>query len=93
MKNNNIIRIVIGTALILLVPLLAMQFTDEVKWDVRDFIIIGVILIGAALVFELVTTSVDAKHRAFIGVVIAVMVLMIWAELAVGIFGTPFAGS
>jgi len=36
MKDS--IRIVLGTAAILLVPLIAMQFTDEVKWDLTDFV-------------------------------------------------------
>ncbi|MFQ5761323.1 MAG: hypothetical protein ACE5HM_10160, partial [Acidiferrobacterales bacterium] len=32
-QNKSIIRIAIATAFILLLPLLAMQFTDEVVWD------------------------------------------------------------
>lgn len=93
MKANNIIRYIVGTALILLVPLIAMLFTDEVQWDLRDFVIIGTLLIGAGLIFELVTTRVNPKYRTLIAVVIVAAVLLIWAELAVGIFGAPFAGS
>jgi hypothetical protein len=93
MKAKNILRILIGTGLILLVPLVAMQFTDEVNWSVSDFVIIGALLIGAGLLFELITSRVDAKYRPIIGVVIASVVLLVWAELAVGIFGSPFAGS
>jgi hypothetical protein len=37
-QNKNIIRIALATAFILLIPLLAMQFTDEVNWDLADFI-------------------------------------------------------
>jgi hypothetical protein len=82
MKNT--VRIVVSTALILLVPLLAMRFTDEVDWDLRDFITIGALLIGAGLIFELVTSRADAKYRVVIGLVILAAVLFVWAELAVG---------
>lgn len=92
MKVKNIIRIVIGTGLVLLVPLAAMLFTDEVKWELPDFIVIGALLIGAGVVFELVTSKVDAKYRGAIAVVITAAVVLIWAELAVGIFGSPIAG-
>lgn len=93
MKAKNIIRIVVGTALILMVPLVAMQFTDEVQWELTDFIIIGALLIGAGLLFELIVAKVDVKYRIVVGALIAMAVLLIWAELAVGIFGTPFGGS
>ena len=94
MKKKNIIRIVLGAAVILLIPLVAMQFTDEVKWDLTDFVAIGILLLGAGFIYELTARKIrNAKHRFILGVVIVAAVLLIWAELAVGIFGTPFAGS
>lgn len=93
MKAKNIMRIVIGTALVLLVPLVAMVFTDEVKWDLRDFVIIGTLLISAGLTFELVTAIMNPKYRPVVAMVLIAAVLLIWAELAVGVFGSPFAGS
>lgn len=86
MKAKSIIRLVIGTALILLVPLVAMRFSDEVKWDLKDFIVIGVLLIGAGLVYELVAAKAKAKYRPVIAIVFVALVLLIWVELAVGIF-------
>lgn len=93
MKKQNIIRIVVGAALILLVPLIAMLFTDEVQWGVFDFVVIGTLLLGAGISFEFITTKVASKHRGAIAVVCIAAVLLIWAELAVGVFGSPFAGS
>lgn len=93
MKANNIIRIIIGTVLILLVPLIAMMFTDEVQWDWFDFVVIGTLLIGTGITHELVTARVDDKYRLVIAVVLLAAMLLVWAELAVGIFGSPFAGS
>lgn len=93
MKTQNIIRIVIGAALILMVPLVAMAFTDEVQWGLGDFIVMGGLLIGTGLLYELITSRVNTKYRGVIAVVLLAALLLIWAELAVGIFGTPFAGS
>lgn len=93
MNMNNIFRIVIGTALILMVPLVAMLFTDDVDWGLFDFLVIGTLLIGAGLTYEFVTSRVNPRQRGAIAVVIIAAVLLIWAELAVGVFGSPFAGS
>jgi hypothetical protein len=41
------------TALVLLVPLVAMQFTDEVDWSVGDFVFAGALLVGTGLLIEL----------------------------------------
>jgi hypothetical protein len=93
MKSQNITRIVIGASIVLLVPLIAMLFTDEVQWGLFDFLIIGTLLIGAGVAYEFVTSKVDPKHRGALAVVFVAAVLLIWAELAVGVFGSPFAGS
>lgn len=71
-----------------------MQFTDEVNWTVMDFIVAGILLFGTGLMCELVLRKVNnIKYRIGICSVILAALFFIWAELAVGIFGTPFAGS
>ena len=81
-------------AVILSIPLLAMQFTNEVDWAVSDFVIMGILLLGTGLLCELVLRTVTKVwHRVILCGVILFVLLLTWAELAVGIFGTPFAGS
>lgn len=58
MKLKHLMSIGIGTALILAIPLIAMQFTDEVNWDMRDFIIVGLLLAGAGLIYEFISSRV-----------------------------------
>lgn len=94
MKNTRLEIIIAVVGVLLLIPLVAMQFTDEVDWDVRDFIIMGVLLLGTGLLLELVLRKVKSlKNKVLIGGAILLGFFLIWAELAVGIFGTPFAGS
>ena len=84
----------IGSGLILLIPLLVMQFTDEVDWKIGDFIVMGILLFSTGLGYELITKKIgNTAYRVAIAIAIGVVFLLIWAELAVGIFGSPFAGS
>ena len=85
--QNHIFRIALGTAVILLIPLVAMQFTDEVNWDEADFIVMGVLVFGTGLMFDLIMKKVrNNTYRVVIGVALLAAFLYIWAELAVGIF-------
>ena len=84
----------LGKRLLLIIPLIAMQLTDEVEWSLFDFIIMGTLLLITGLMGEIIFKKVKKyKHRVILYVVVAITFLLIWAELAVGIFGTPFAGS
>jgi hypothetical protein len=71
-----------------------MTITDEINWSTFDFIIMGSLLIALSIGINLVSTRVkNLKNRfLYIGILVLIFIL-IWAELAVGIFGTPLAGS
>lgn len=86
--------IIVGiSVLLLLTPLVAMQFTNEVNWTLLDFVVAAVLLLGSGLIIELVFRLVKKKkHKIVISMFVIIVLLLIWVELAVGIFGTPFAG-
>ena len=76
-------------ALILLLPLVAMQFSDEVNWSVGDFVFAGVLLFGSLGAYELaVRRTGDTAYRAGVGVAIAAAFILVWVNGAVGIIGT-----
>jgi peptidoglycan/LPS O-acetylase OafA/YrhL len=94
MKNRRLITILITVIVLLSIPFLAMQFTDEVSWSVFDFLVMGTLLLGTGLAFEFVLRKVKKReYRIVLLIAILVAMLLIWAELSVGIFGSPFAGS
>ncbi|MDI6032770.1 hypothetical protein QLS91_06760 [Flavobacterium sp. LB2P84] len=94
MENKRGIGIVLTVVFLLLIPLIAMQFTNEVNWNQSDFVVAGVLLLGTGLICELVMRKVKkTNHRIILCTIILVVLLLIWIELAVGLFGTPFAGS
>ena len=93
-KNKRLITILLTVPLLLLIPLIAMQFSSEVNWSLGDFLVMGMLLLGVGLTFEIVLRKVPKKsYRIALMATIIILFLLIWAELAVGIFGTPFAGS
>ncbi|MGI8724664.1 MAG: hypothetical protein ACR2J1_04770 [Methyloceanibacter sp.] len=93
-ENTLIIRVAVVTAGILLVPFVVMQLTDQMSWDGADFVIMGILLFGGGLAIEFALGSLrKPTHRAIAGLIIAALFLLVWAELAVGVFGTPWAGS
>ena len=93
-KRNNFLSILLIVGMLLLTPLIAMQFSSEVIWTASDFIIMGILLLFTGLGIDLVLRKVSSnKYRLIISGIILAVFFMIWAELAVGVFGTPFAGS
>ena len=88
------IKILQVVGLLLIIPLIAMQLTDEVEWSLFDFIIMGTLLLITGLMGEIIFKKVKKyKHRVILYIVVIIIFFLIWAELSVGIFGTPFAGS
>ncbi|MBT8401198.1 MAG: hypothetical protein KJO98_12030 [Rhodothermia bacterium] len=74
---------------ILSVPLIAMQFTDEVAWGIGDFAFAGALLLGAGFAYELAArTSINVAYRVAVGVALAAAFLLTWINLAVGIIGS-----
>ncbi|HEY0611563.1 MAG TPA: hypothetical protein VGD35_17955 [Chitinophaga sp.] len=93
-QNKRLIGIVLTVVLILLIPLIAMQFSSEWDWSPSDFLVMGTLLLGTGLTCELVLRKVKKTgYRVAIILGVLVALLLTWMELAVGIFGTPFAGS
>ena len=93
-KNKRLIGIVLVAMIMLSVPLVAMKFTNEVKWSGFDFVIAGVLLLGTGLLCEFVLRKVKRwEYRIALCAAILFALFIVWAELAVGLIGTPFAGS
>ena len=94
MKTKNLSIILMVVAGILLIPFIGMQISDEVNWTSSDFVIMGILLFLTGLTINFALSKFRTlKSRIIACAVILSVLFIIWAELAVGIFGTPFAGS
>ena len=78
-----------AATLLLLLPLVAMQFTDEVVWDVADFAVAGALLVGAGVTLELAARRTgNGAYRAAVGVALGAAVILVWVNGAVGVIGS-----
>lgn len=93
--QNQISKIIYSVpVLLLMIPLVAMQFTTEVNWTFSDFVIMGLLLFVTAFSIDFVLNKFKTlKSRLILVFGILALLILIWAEMAVGIFGSPFAGS
>ena len=97
-RYGTTLRIAGWTAIALLIslPLLAMQFTDQVDWTVFDFLFFGGLLTGTALAFEAIArnTAPMTGRRAYrAAAAIALAVFLLIVNGAVGIIGTEDEGA
>jgi len=87
--TQSIIRIALATVLLLSIPLVAMQFDTGVNWSVFDFVVAGVLLFGTGLTYVLVARKWNnSVYRLAVGVAVAAGLLLVWANLAVGLVGS-----
>lgn len=86
--------IVLSIPILLLIPLVAMQFSSEVLWTGSDFLIMGVLLLLAGGALEGVLRLIPSGGKRWLWIaLIAVLFFLVYAELAVGLFNSPWAGS
>jgi len=93
-KNKRLIIVLLTASVLLTLPWIAMQFSTEVNWKPFDFIVMGILLFGTGITCELMLRKVKSRgYRMILCGAALLCFFLVWAELAVGIFGTRFAGS
>jgi hypothetical protein len=73
--NRPAVRVALATAFVLLLPLVAMQVTDEVDWGLADFVLAGALLAGSGLLLELAARK--ARNIAYLAAATAIGVAAI----------------
>ena len=92
--NLNISKKALYPLSLLIIPLLGVILTNSVEWSMFDFLLMGSLLLVLGIGIEL--TSLNFKQlntRIAIISFIILLFLLIWIELAVGIFNSPFVGN
>lgn len=76
-----------GAAALLLAPAIAMRFTPEVSWGPGDFVVFAAMLAAVCVALEaLVRITQRRAYRVAGALAILATFLVVWAELAVGIW-------
>lgn len=85
--GKSLLVVALVTASILMIPLVAMQFTSEVNWTTSDFVIMGALIALTGLAMSFALRAIRTTRRRLLAVgLIGLGFLYCWAELAVGIF-------
>ncbi|MBI2512716.1 MAG: hypothetical protein HYV96_12110 [Opitutae bacterium] len=88
LKDRLLLAALLIPALLLLVPLVAMRFTAEVKWTGSDFVVAYVVLASAGLAFRfLFRRAADWTTRAAATAAVGSTLFMTWVNMAVGLVG------
>ncbi|MBE4951343.1 hypothetical protein [Chryseobacterium culicis] len=92
-KQKTLIIYALPLAL-LSIPLVGNLISNEVNWSASDFLIAGALLFITAFLINLVRSRIKKQsQKVLVTIFILLALALIWFELAVGIFGSPFAGS
>ncbi len=93
MDYKRIKRFIVGAESLLLIPIIGMMISNNFDWNVPSFIIMSVLLAGLGFAASLITNRARSMNQIVVGLFIVALFLLFWAELAVGVFGSPIAGS
>ena len=86
MNNKSLKKTVLVPAFILLIPLVAMQYTEEVHWSLADFFVAYILLFGLFYMLHFIKANVqNSTYKIAITAFILLLFAFVWAELAVGI--------
>ncbi|UOQ75937.1 hypothetical protein MUN84_15065 [Hymenobacter sp. 5516J-16] len=87
--TKSILRVALATGLLLLIPLVAMQFTHEVNWTFSDFVFAAVMLFGTGLTYVLIARKWNnLTYKLAVGVGVVAGLMLMWANAAVGLVGS-----
>lgn len=71
-----------------MIPLIAMNFSNEMNWDLMDFVIMGIVLFSIGIAYEIIIRkSKNTVYRVAFGLGFLGAFLLFWVNAAVGIIG------
>ena len=84
---------IIYTLILLTIPFLSNIYINDFNWSMVDFIIMGVLIFSCISFISFIRKKFSGIKETLALIIVVIVFILLWAELAVGIFGSPFAGS
>ena len=84
---------IIYTIILLTIPFLSNMYINDFNWSLVDFIIMGVLIFSFLFFTDFIRKKFSGIKEILAIIIVVIVFILFWAELAVGIFGSPFAGS
>jgi len=87
MKKGNLLFPILITTLVLILATLGNIYVISFNWSILDFLIMGVMVFGGTLIIDIFIKRIkENKYRLIFSLLILLLFIYIWAELAVGLF-------
>ena len=88
-------KIIAGVIVVfLMLPVIGMMISENVNWSIADFVIAAILLSIGGLGVDLIFSKLKTRRARMLALMIVfVLFVLVWGELAVGLFGTPWAGN
>ena len=80
-------------SVIAIYPIYSNAVYRKVDWSIGDFLIMAFMLTVYSAAINFALYRLYGSKQSLIIFVIGLLFFLLWAELAVGIFNSPFAGS
>lgn len=90
MKKFLIYSCIIAT--FLFIPFISSQFSREVNWQLFDYLVAALLLVLLLVGIEIIIKLKSKKRYLVLAFFLSILIL-IWIELAVGIFNSPISGN
>ena len=84
---------IIYTLILLTIPFLSNMYINDFNWSLVDFVIMGVLIFSFLSFIDFIRKKFSGIKEILAIIIVVIVFILLWAELAVGIFGSPFAGS
>jgi len=84
---------IIYTLILLTIPFLSNIYINDFNWSMVDFIIMGVLIFSCISFISLFRKKFSGIKETLAIIIVVLVFILLWTELAVGIFGIPYAGS
>lgn len=69
------------------------MYLKDFNWSLVDFIIMGALIFSCLSLVDFFKRKFSDKSKILAIIIIVIVFILLWVELAVGIFGSPFAGN
>ena len=84
---------IIYTLILLTIPFLSNIYINDFNWSIVDFIIMGVLIFSCLYFISFIRKEFSGIKEILALIIVILFFILLWVELGVGIFGSPFAGS
>lgn len=94
MRLKQFTFILIIVVLLLSIPFVVSFFNTEVNWSWFDYTVMGILLLLVGITAAFLFNNLKNKKRRWLYfILLGIVLFVIWAELAVGVFNTVIAGN